>query len=57
MSRRQHEAAEQATDESRRRDATTRHWHSVHELLGAREDLVGVVPMADLIHENVSWAA
>lgn len=41
----------------RRRESTIRHWTRVSGLLGRRADLEGVVPMADLIHESVRWAA
>ena len=41
----------------RRRDATARHSSDVNGLLQRRADLEGVVPMADLIHESVRWAA
>lgn len=47
--------AELAT--ARSRDSTIRHWTSVNGLLERRADLGGVVPMADLIHESVRWAA
>jgi hypothetical protein len=41
----------------RRRDATLRHLSGVNVLLERRTDLGGAVPMADLIHESVRWAA
>ncbi|MCD4532813.1 hypothetical protein LRP67_01770 [Nocardioides sp. cx-169] len=41
----------------RRYDATIRHHSGVTVLLERRPDLEGVVPMADLIHESVRWAA
>jgi hypothetical protein len=42
---------------TRRHDATIRHRSGVTVLLDRRPDLGGVVPMADLIHECVRWAA
>jgi hypothetical protein len=45
------------TKAARRRDATLRHVSGVNLLLARRADLEGVVPMADLIHESVRWAA
>lgn len=42
---------------ARRHDSTIKHWTSVNGLLERRADLGGVVPMADLIHESVRWAA
>lgn len=44
-------------DPTRREIATARHWHQVHDLLEARDDLHGVHPLADLIHDAVRWSA
>jgi hypothetical protein len=41
----------------RRELATARHLHLVHALLENREDLYGVHPLADLVHDAVRWTA
>ena len=35
------------------RERTIRHLRSVQRLMAKRDDLVGVVPMADLLHESI----
>jgi hypothetical protein len=42
---------------ARQREATIRHSRSVTDLLDGRHELRGVLPLADLIHEAVRWAA
>jgi hypothetical protein len=54
-----HQHTQQEIDprQARREEATARHALHVAALLDRREELQGVLGLADLVHDSVRWAA
>ena len=53
----QHVPTETDPRQARREEATARHALCVTTLLDQREELRGVLGLADLVHDSVRWAA